>query len=78
MKRYLKKTLFNNKLSAVNQFLKSKYKKKKCTFWDKTYQHLFGRMDLMLCWYGFASSIVEARNLILEKRVLVNGFFVKD
>lgn len=78
IKRYLKKKFFSNKLSAVNQFLKSKYKKKKCTFWEKTYQHLFGRMDVMLCWYGFAPSLRKARRLLKLKHVYVEGKCVTD
>lgn len=73
IRRYLKKKFFSNKLSSVNQFLKSKYKKKKCTFWEKTYQHLFGRLDVMLCWYGFSPSLRKARKLIKQKHVYING-----
>lgn len=73
IKRYLKKTLFNNKLSAVVQFLKNKYKKKKCTFWEKTYRNLFGRADMILCWHGYTKTLFEARKLINKGFVYING-----
>lgn len=73
IKRYLRRTLFNNKLTAVTQFLKNKYKKKKCTFWEKTYRHLLGRADMILCWHGYTNTLTEARDLISRGGVYING-----